>query len=726
MKQGLFIAGSMVALMAAMPAQAQEAAAVEAEGEVIVVTAQKRVEALQDVPISITVVNGEGLREQGAGSLVDYAGYVPGMTVISSQPGTSIISLRGIAPVGSAQAVGIYLDDAPVGSSSLYARSATYSLDLMPYDIAGLEILRGPQGTLYGASSIGGLLKYRTVAPSTTDFSVKAGGELFTIDEAGNPGWAAQVMVNAPIIQDKLGITGSFSWRKTPGYVSSVNNPALNDANDVEQRGGRVSLLWNVTEDFTVRLGGIWQTIDANATNAVISTAAGVPLGDGWSYNSFLPEPFRKSIDYYSAVLDYDLGFATLTSVSTYSETSTVSVQDASLVFGIAFPALTGGAVPAGLAPFSVALDLEKFTQEIRLASPSNDRFEWLIGAFYTKEESENHQLVRTFDFSGAPNALDPGAVVSLPSTFKEMAVFANATAYFGDMFALSGGVRYAKNKQNFQQISSGPFIGVANFTGKSDEDVFIYSVSPQFHISKDAMLYARVANGYRPGGPNVVFPGVPPQVKADTLVNYEVGFKGNLGRALSVELAGFYMDWTDIQVVQPFGGVTGQANGPSAVSKGVEGTMTWRPAPGLSLVASASYADAKLTADAPEISGVDGARLPSVPKFTGSVQADYSFAIGGDATGKVGVGVRHSSKLASLPSSSPDNLWSDAYTALDANAAVTFDDHWTVRVYARNLTNERASTQRSYTLDAFGTQAYQTNIPLQPRTIGVALDMAF
>jgi outer membrane receptor protein involved in Fe transport len=725
MKQGFYIAASVAALGVSMPAQAQEAGAVEAPGE-IVVTAQKRVEALQDVPISITVVNGDALREQGAGSLVDYSGYVPGMTVISSQPGTSVISLRGIAPVGSAQAVGIYLDDAPVGSSSLYARSATYSLDLMPYDIAGLEILRGPQGTLYGASSIGGLLKYRTVAPSTTDFSVKAGGELFTVDEAGNPGWAGQVMVNAPIVQDRLGITGSFSWRKTPGYVSSVNNPALTDANDVEQRGGRVSLLWNATEDFTVRLGGIWQTIDANATNTVVSTAAGVPLGDGWSYNAFLPEPFRKSIDYYSAVLDYDLGFATLTSVSTYSETSTVSVQDSTLIFGIAFPALTDGAVPAGLAPFSVALDLQKFTQEIRLASPDSDRFEWLLGAFYTEEDSENHQLVRTFDFSGAPNALDPGAVVSLPSTFKEMAVFANATAYFGEMFALSGGLRYAKNKQTFRQISSGPFIGDANFTGASEEDVFIYSISPQFHISKDAMFYARVANGYRPGGPNVVFPGVPPQVKADTLVNYEIGFKGNLGRTLAVEVAGFYMDWTDIQVIQPFGGVTGQANGPSAVSKGVEGTATWRPAPGLSLVASAAYTDAKLTADAPEIAGVDGARLPSVPQFTGSLQADYSFAVGGNATGKIGLGVRHASKLASLPSSSPNNLWSDSYTAVDASAAVTFDDHWTVRLYARNLTNERTSTQRSYTLNAFGQRAYQSNIPLQPRTIGVALDMAF
>ena len=726
MKKGFLIAGSMAALTAAVPAGAQEAELAEAESEVIVVTAQKREEALQDVPISITVVNGEALRDQGAGSLVDYAGYVPGMTVISSQPGTSIISLRGIAPVGSAQAVGIYLDDAPVGSSSLYARSATYSLDLMPYDIAGLEILRGPQGTLYGASSIGGLLKYRTVAPSTTDFSVKAGGELFTIDHAGNPGWAAQVMVNAPIVQDKLGMTGSFSWRKTPGFVSSVNNPALNDANSVEQVGGRVSLLWNATEDFTVRLGGIWQTIDANATNNIVSTVAGVPIGDGWSYNAFLPEPFHKSIDYYSAVLDYDLGFATLTSVSTYSETKTTSVQDASLVFGVAFDELSEGAVPEGLAPFSIELGLEKFTQEIRLASPSNDRFEWMIGAFYTKETSENHQLVRTFDFSGEPNLFDPGAIVSLPSTFKEMAVFANATAYFGDVFALSGGLRYAKNKQNFQQISEGPFIGDANFTGSSKEDVFIYSISPQIHISEDAMLYARVANGYRPGGPNVVFPGVPPQVAADTLVNYEIGFKGNLGSTLAVEVAGFYMDWTDIQVVQPFGGVTGQANGPSAVSKGVEGTVTWRPVRGLSLVASAAYADAKLTADAPEISGVDGARLPSVPKFTGSVQADYSFAIGGNASGKVGLGVRHSSRLASLPSSSPNNLWSDPYTALDANAAVTFDDHWTVRVYARNLTNKRASTQRSYTLNAFGAQAYQTNVPLQPRTIGVALDMAF
>jgi iron complex outermembrane receptor protein len=139
------------------------------------------------------------------------------------------------------QTVGIYLDDAPVGSSAIYNRAGAFTIDLMPYDLQRIEVLKGPQGTLYGASSIGGLVKYVTVQPDTNRFSVKAGVEGFAIKGGDGLGWGAQAMVNVPIIQDKLAVSGSFAWRSTPGWVDSVNNAALKDQNDYEQRGGRAA-----------------------------------------------------------------------------------------------------------------------------------------------------------------------------------------------------------------------------------------------------------------------------------------------------------------------------------------------------------------------------------------------------------------------------------------------------------------------------------------------------
>ena len=356
MNKGLYFAASMAALIAAMPAQAQEPGAVEAAGE-IVVTAQKRVQNVQDVPISIAVVNGEELQQQGSASLVDYAGYVPGMNVSNSgTPGQTTITLRGVAPLNASQTVGIYLDDAPVGSSAIYNRAGAFTIDLMPYDLERIEVLKGPQGTLYGASSIGGLVKYVTVQPNTNAFSVKAGVEGFAIKGGDGLGWGAQVMVNVPIVQDKLAVSGSFAWRSTPGWVDTVNNAALTDQNDYEQRGGRAALLWTPTPEFSVKLAGIWQSLDSDGNGLYAADLTGARLGDGRSFNNFVPESYDIDLDYYSATLDYDFGAATLTSATTYSKTQSAQLQDASYAFGVLFPLLTGGAVPPGITPFSLSL----------------------------------------------------------------------------------------------------------------------------------------------------------------------------------------------------------------------------------------------------------------------------------------------------------------------------------------------------------------------------------
>ncbi|MDO9368026.1 MAG: TonB-dependent receptor, partial [Sphingopyxis sp.] len=624
--------------------------------------------------------------------------------------------------------VGIYLDDAPVGSSAIYNRAGVFTIDLMPYDLQRIEVLKGPQGTLYGASSIGGLVKYVTVQPDTNRFSVKAGVEGFAIKGGDGLGWGAQAMVNVPIVQDKLAVSGSFAWRSTPGWVDSVNNAALKDQNEYEQRGGRAALLWTPTPELSVRLAGIWQSLDSEGNGLYAADLTGARLGDGRSYNNYVPESFNVDLDYYSATIDYDFGAATLTSATTYSKTKSAQVQDASYAFGVLFPLLTGGAIPAGITPFSLDLGLKKWTQEVRLASPSGGRFEWLIGGFFTDETTSNAQLVRSFDMAGNPiAALDPLATVALPATYKEYAVFGNATFKLSEQFEITGGVRWARNDQTFRQISEGAIVPSANNPGKSSEDVFTYSISPQFHITEDAMLYGRLATGYRPGGPNVVVPNVPPTVDADRMKNYEVGLKADFAdRMVSVDVALFWMDWTDIQVVRAFGGVSGGANGGKATSKGVEGSIALRPATGLTLSATGSYTDASLSEDVPEISGVDGDRLPAVPKFSGSVRADYAFELGGGNKGSFGVGVRHASSRLSLVESDPLVARAKPYTSVDLNASVTFNDHWTVRAYARNLLDNKGEMARATLADGLNQPSFLAISPLQPRTIGVALDMAF
>jgi outer membrane receptor protein involved in Fe transport len=710
-------------------AAAQEAQPTPSRDDEIVVTAQKREQNLQDVPISISVVSGEAMQEQGAASLTDYAGYVPGLQVSTTgTPGQTTITLRGVAPLTASQTVGIYLDDAPVGSSAIYNRGGQFSLDLLPYDIERVEVLRGPQGTLYGASSIGGLLKYVTVAPSTSTFSVKAGVEAFGIKGAGDLGWAGQTMFNAPLVEGKLGVTGSFAWRKTPGFVNSVNNAALDDQNDYEQIGGRVALLWQASDRFSARLTAIYQDLDSDGNGVYAADLTGKRLGDGSSYNNYVPEAFKTELQYYAATLDYDFGGVTATSTTTHSTTHATQLQDATYAFGVLFPLLTGGAIAPGITPFEINLGLRKWTQEVRLASPSGGSFEWLIGGFYTDEKSSNSQLVRSYDMAGnIIPALDPLATVGLPATYKEYAVFGNATLRFGERFEVTGGVRWARNEQTFRQISSGAIVPQANDPGTSEEDVVTWSVSPQFHLNDDAMLYGRVATGYRPGGPNVIVPNVPPSVDSDTLTNYEVGFKADLaGRAVSIDVAAFYMDWKDIQVTRAFGGVSGQANGGKAVSKGVEGSLYVRPATGLTLALTGSYTDATLSEDVPEISGADGDQLPAVPKFSGSARLDYHAELGGTLSGDFGIGVRHASSRLSLVESDPLTARATAYTAVDLNASLNIGEHWKLRAYARNLLDDDGELSRSTLTNGLNEPSFLAITPLQPRTVGVAFDLSF
>ncbi len=692
----------------------------------IIVTAQKRREDIQTVPLSIGVIDEKQLADLHATQLADYAAYIPGFQIQSlGTPGQASLSVRGITPLGSSATVATYIDDTPLGSSSLYGTASANTLDLLPFDFQSFDVLRGPQGTLYGASALGGLIKYVTKAPDLNNLSVVVGADTFNIDGAGKYGVDGRIRINVPLVSDQLGFTASFSRQNTPGYIDNAQT-GIQDQNSYYQQGGRVALLWKPNDDISLTVSAIQQKINAESASYVaLNTASLQPIYGKLQDNNYVPEPYTSTLNYFTAALDWNFGWADFVSATSYSETKMQSVLDASLTYGVLFP-LFGQ--PTGISAFTAVESLYKTTQEFRLTSKPSDRFEWLAGAFYTDETSSQNQVASAQMFDGAPlPGFDPLATIALPSTYKEYALFGDATYKFTGSFDITGGFRWAHNDQTFTQVTGGAIEPVANVPGSSSQGVWTYSVSPSFRINANTMLYARVATGYQPGGPNVALPNVPPSVASDTVTNYEVGLKSEFyDHRVLVDVDAFYIDWHDIQVGATNGVTSYIVNGGTARSEGVEFSTLYTPIQGLRLGLNAAYTEAILTQDVPSISGLSGDTLPYIPRWAGSATADYSFPLVNNWTGRVGGGWRYTGHSETAPTSSPQALLLRSYDALDLNAGVS-NDRWTMRLFVKNAANKVAYINELPIMNAAtGATTEVRGVPLQPRTVGVGLEAKF
>ncbi len=721
----------------------------------IVVTAEKREQNIREVPASITAFNDVQLDNLHADDLTDYAAYVPGLQVDSDgAPGRVSIALRGITTLSSGSTVGTYIDETPVGSSGLYAAASTFQLDLLPYDIRRVEILRGPQGTLYGANSIGGLIKYVTMEPSLTEREFHLGGGLSGTENADDPGWDVHAVANIPIVQDRLAVRASYSRNELAGFIDNVAN-GQKGINDATQQTGHFSLLWKPSDEITVRLDAFGQRIESdNYAVVALDPVTERPLYGDLKNRVDVNEPFKKDIGLISLTVDWDFKWATLTSATSYSDTDTKARQDTTLSYG-QFPLLIG-AGPAGISAFDAGLTLQKFTQELRLTSGSEGPFLWQLGGFYTHEDANQTQFLTLDQLDGTPY---PGlgllADIALPSTYEEEAVFANASYKFTHWFSLGAGLRYSHNDQTFSQdFNAGAVIPLGKTPGSSSEDIVNFMVTPQFQLWKDGLLYGRIASGYQPGGPNVALPGVPPAVASSTLLSYEAGLKSDyLDHRIIFDITGYHLDWTDIQVPAVVNNIGVLANGGQATSNGVELSLGVRPITGLELGLNGSYTDATFDTDVPALSATAGQRLPNIPQWQGSITADYYFPLWGahsqpiqpvaadgkDAktvvavagttqsagwTGHVGAGLRLVGDRRSTPTAGQD-FPLDSYAALDLNADIS-NDHWTVRVFAKNVTDNRAYQSLGAFTTLVGTIDHLTGVPIQPRTIGVEVDFKF
>ncbi|WP_426701079.1 TonB-dependent receptor [Rhodanobacter sp. Col0626] len=698
----------------------------------VTVTAQKRSQDARKVPTSISVVGSQQLEDQHAASLIDLAGSLPGVQInTGGAPGRTSITIRGIPSLGAGAVVGTYVDDTPLGSSSNFARSASYALDLLPYDIERIEVLRGPQGTLYGASTMGGLLKYVMKEPDLNHVGGELGGGISTVSGGHGTGWDGRATINLPLIQDKLGISASVSKNQTPGYVDNVVT-GQNGINDVTQKSSRVALLWKPGDDVSLKMSALHQSVNANDQGIILlDPTTQQPIYGEQKTGTALGQPFRKQVNFYSATLNWDLHWADFTSATSYSTAATHALEDDSVTYGPLYPLL--GNYPVGLSAFDLALDLKKVTQEFRLASKPDDHIEWLVGAFYTRESSKNLQVETAQANDGTPIVgLDPLFVGGIPSTYKEGALFGNLTYKFNDRFDVTGGLRFARNEQNFEQRITGGgglLVPLGNSPGHSSENVLTWMLSPAYHLSDDSMLYLRAASGYRPGGPNFALPGVPPSVKSDTLVNYEAGWKSLFfDKRISVDFAVYDINWRGIQVstATPNGSITYLANGGTATSRGAELSAAFMPIRDLRLGLNASYTDAYLTEDAPALKGKNGDSLPGIPHINWSYTTDYYYQLPGAWSGHVGGNYRWIGKRSSNVSSSPYNYPENSYGVLDLNADIS-KDVWTLRFYVKNLTNQHPHLNIGYMQN--GVTNAVVNLPsaiLQPRTVGVEFDAQF
>ncbi len=758
---------SVMAVFLAGAASAQQAPSAESVQDGtpeqigdIVVTAQKRVQTLSEVPQSMSVLGGEALEQRQARTIADYAALVPGLSFESGNPGQTRVVLRGINAGGSSPTVAVYLDDTPFGSSTGQTNGATLAGDFDTFDVERLEVLRGPQGTLYGANSLGGVIKYVTVAPKLGEWEARGQGGVETVQDGGT-GYFGNLVANVPI-GDVAALRASGFYRRSAGYIDAIGI-AADDVNHARSYGGRVSLLVKPSDRLSLRLSAVLQDIDVNARNAFDADPAtfrpitadpftGAPTGGREVRYQLFPDRNQVSYRLYTGTLDYDLGFATFTAVTSYSRQVATDRSDVS--YNAAGPGLTlAQAVSAGvygLAPDAYGLyypnrsTQKKFTQEVRLASKNTDTLEWLIGGYYTNEPGQLFQRYFPYDTAtGRPvtpvptiPGFDDLVRVELASRYREYAGFGSATLHLTDRFDVTAGGRYSHNDQRTTQTLDGAlFNGLSVDRARSREGVFTWSVSPRYEIAPRSEIYARVAKGYRPGGPNVIPPGVGPdyprQTDADTLMSYEAGIRAETAdRTFGIDLSGYYLDWDKTLIVATFqsdaGPITADANGRGARSYGFEATATLRPARGFSVVTTVAYNHSRLRGDTSN-GGRDGDSLPFAPRWNANVSAEYSWDWDGTRP-YVGADLSTvSDRLGNFNLAYRDlygrRLTFDGYATASLRAGVTLG-RFDLSVYARNVGNARGIVSAG-TFRTRPNEGIEVS-PIQPRTIGAALGFEF
>jgi iron complex outermembrane recepter protein len=743
------------------PAFAADAPATDALEEVVV-TAEKRGErSTQDVPAAIQAISGAQLAKSGAAEFSDYAAQIPSLSYNDLGPGDKKYVIRGITSTGPAT-VGVYYDEAVITASNANDGGGR-NPDIRLFDLDRIEVLKGPQGTLYGASSMSGTIRYITKKPNLDAFGGYVEGETSDTSK-GDTNYSINGALNLPIVTGKLALRATGWDVDNSGFIDDVRIPAgtVKNANDEKTRGGRLTLRWQALDNLSVIATTSTQTLHAGGSSrytppGTLSFAdpnapvPSVPGGD--LINTDLARsPWDEKLNVFGLTAEYTAGAGVLTATSNYFNRDIDYAFDSSPIlffFGVPIPGIT-------LQPQERRI----VSSELRWSSALDGPINFVVGGFSQHEKNDFSVEVVKIDPFGNPagpfSRLDSDDALQNPdgNTFfgridnnkiDQYAAFGEITYAVNDRLTLLGGLRYFHSKQDSSQETTHPFggfgtnipVGVQTNSATGNKTTFKVNVS--YKLSEVGLVYATVSEGFRVGGTNAAdlpfASGIPPSFGPDTLRNYEIGAKSEfLERKLRLNGALYRIDWDDIQVqaIDTTGAFPFTTNAGTARVNGFELEANAILAPGLQLDFGGSYTDAKLTQDQPILPnnpnlGKDGDRLPKVPRIQYNAALSYTFAVAGTSEMSLRADLSHrgasDTQFNSAASNTIPNGFNvplDAYTLVNLRASLTWND-WVASLFAKNVFDERAA------VDAIASdQDPLARLTVRPRTIGVSIRRNF
>ena len=670
--------------------------------EEVVVTAQRREERLQDVPISMSVLGGADLEQSAVQSVFDALTAVPGVALQQFVTGGgTFIVIRGVAPSGafiSGQSpVAYYLDAAPFS----LVRSAV-ALDANPFDLNRVEILRGPQGTLYGASALNGVVRVLTNDPDLNNFDLKARiTDSYTQDGGNN--YRGDLAVNVPLVDGKLAVRAVVGGESDSGWIDSLNK---RDENSSTIANYRLKVNAKPTDELSFGLSA-WSYHnhgDGPSTGHTFDEIASV-----------LPQPLHTDYNAYSAKLSYQLPAFSITSITSYLDYSNAGTDDLN---------------PFGLAgdTFFSGIEAAMLSEELNLASTLDGNWRWSAGTLARRAYEDTSQNFQ-------PD-IAPGEIDNVKS--KSYAVYGELTRLLaGGRVEITAGLRHFHD--DLSQVAA--LAGIPSPTGSPAGSIGAFSsaklpaeantprVVITWHASDRQTLYASYAQGFRSGYiQDVTDPPTVPPAKPDRLTNYEVGAKGAaFGDWLTYDAALYYMNWSEIQLslAEPFYGIGTAAvvNSPSAGGVGSDLGLTAQITQSFSVHAGVGWNGLHMKSDVISNDSIllrRGDRPGGSPETTGGISADYAFHFGRSGySGHLSISGSYTSAIdyptVSSVGGPATSLFSDPIVLSRMGFTVTSPAHWSATLFCNNLNNER------------GTPAPYGGVPdwdvrLRPRTIGVEL----
>tara|TARA_R110001599_G_scaffold353861_1_gene600697 strand:- start:32008 stop:34323 length:2316 start_codon:yes stop_codon:yes gene_type:complete len=743
--------------------------------EEVVVTARKRTESVLEIPIQVTAFSSETLESMRAFDFADFAGQVPGLAFQDLGPGDKEYIIRGINAKGPST-VGVYYDEAVVTASN-QEDGGGRNIDIKIVDMERIEVLNGPQGTLYGANSMAGVIKYVPKKPNPDELEGFIEADV-SDTKKGSDNYNINGMINIPL-GDKVALRAVGWTVDNSGYIDQPRIAAggQSDINDEKTDGGRIMLRFAATDKMTVDASYLVQNTDVggssrytpkgitafNTDNLIANvgtiaefqdgTALGVPVPQAEAIPAFTVTDEltntditsnRWKDDFYIASLNvlYDFDKGSLLATTNYFDRDIDFAFDSTpilLAFEVPVPGIT-------LQPQSRNIWSTEFRYSSDLEGPLN----FVAGIFTQQEESKFDVQVLTILPNGKPNGtFTPGDVPGGDATFGTGNTFFGVSdkldtdyySVFGEFYydissslEFTGGLRYFESKVDGTAVTTHEFgSGSSPAVSTSVKDsTYTYKASLAYDITEDSVVYGTISTGFRPGGlnrSNLPFaPGIPATFDHDNLTNYEIGYKANwMDNRVQLTSAIYYIDWSDmaLQQVDSSGSIPFIANVGDADVYGLEINLQailsehWEGSIGGSII------QAELAEDQPEDAfgnnGKKGDDIPNTPGEQGFVAVTFRYPLdsGMEFSSRLDVTYR-SDVNTQFNDQSAFNVNLDSYTLINLTGFLDYND-WQFSAYAKNLTDERAEFDAiSSSQDPLGI------VGNRPRTIGVSARLKF